>query len=271
MNQPKPVLNLRTFCNIHLLLGASVVFSLLLLLSPYTQWNVTEDWFAFSPVSLKSMRLWTLFTHGMANKTLPGFLISTSLIIYTSGKLKQFYSPFELGKFYLFSLLTGSVLQILLAPESLSVLGAIPVSLAFAILNARFYGQTLILNFRSLRVNFTALTLLLILATFIGAGTNGIPDTGSIPELMGIFLFCYFYIQKDSQRKTFYQTPPEYEPPPEFLKEPFPKYEKKDSPDSTPTEAVVNAILDKISEKGIHTLTQKERELLDKASKKRKN
>jgi len=238
-----------------------------------TQWILSN--LALSEVSLMKFKLWTLLSYSLFHINIHSFIIFLIPVMFTLKKLKLFYSNYELGKFYIFASLTGSIIHILLTDKVAPISGAQGISLGFLILYARFYGLKPLFSFFKIRFSYNTIVFILIITDLLLVATKNILTETSFINHLAILVFCYFYIKKDNKdanqaynhesSKKIIKFSKAYTKA--FKKNFSSKQSQATEPLSQSLNEQTNTILDKISLKGMDSLSKKELETLNKISK----
>ena len=231
---------------------------------------------ALSGNGLMKFKFWTLISYSLFHVNIHSFLIFLIPIVLTLKKLKLFYSNYELGKFYLFASLTGALTHILLTNKTDTISGAQGISLGFLILFARLYGLKPVFSLFKIKFSYNTIIFILIITDLFLVATKHIITETSFTNHLAILAFCYFYIKKDNKNtNNSYNRKPSSQKIINFSKA-YTKASKnnisykQNTETTTPVNSLneqANIILDKISLKGIDSLSKKELEALNKISK----
>lgn len=213
----------------------------------------------FSSESVLRGQVWRLATYGFVNPPSIWFAIEMVMIVWFGRELEKFY-----GRRKFLTLYAGLYF---LPPLVLTAYGLIqPNALA-----GRSGSFGLFIGFATLYpnvaffFNILAKWLAIILVAIYSLMSLGSRDTAGLIYLWTTVGFAFAFVRDQQGRFTFPSFPKlSRKPADEAVARPATRARNTDSA-STATMAEVDALLDKIAQSGIHSLTPKERARLDAA------
>jgi len=274
----------KTVTNIYILLLFSLLLTPFFIVSNayFQSSELFNRYFSFTMLNIKQFRFWTLLSYSFSHDSFFTLGFSFFPILLLVKKLRKWYSLNELGRIFLYSTLSGALAHSLLAPENHVISGALGIVLAYLVLYCRVAGRKPLFQVFSLPVNLNMIALIGILFNFLTIQWEFRPDQSSFACHLGILVFSFFYMRTARYRnqdeetsesrgkKAWIKFPDGLVHPGKLI---FTRTRSKNAPGNTPfpSEKDINRILDKISEQGIHSLSEKEREILNRASQMRSN
>jgi membrane associated rhomboid family serine protease len=270
-----------------LLIVNAAIFVIHSLLEYYGLFRVVE-YFALSTTGLARGFIWQLVTYQFLHGGFFHLLVNLIAIFFFGRAMEEALGRSSFLKLYFAGGIVGGLLQIVLALLFPTAFGGAVVgasACAFALVAAfatMFPDRTItLLIFFILPVSMRARTLLwisLAIAIFgIVVPSGHIADGAHLGGIIAGFLFVKWFVQGEGwtiRLPTFRRPerrPPEFTRPPaapsrrSFWQNPKPSSEGPDLPPAEFISREVDPILDKISAEGIHSLTERERKILEAA------
>jgi membrane associated rhomboid family serine protease len=249
-----------SFLSFYIFVSACIFLSAFHCLDQTHSWDL-ETQFAFSLKSLKELKLWTLFTHSLLNDNPLELIGSMGSVVFFVQKLKKFYSGKTVTRFFFWASLAEAFSHALIEPENQKISGSLGIAIAFLLLYTLKSRNTPLFFLNRIPIHLPMVTAALILFDLFTLGSPWRPDHGSFAGHIGILFFMYFkrsaYLHTDSYYESLFSSQATEDKQQKKLK----------PPPSSSLESQVDSILEKISRQGIESLSDKERGLLDRASK----
>ena len=239
-----------------------------------------SSFFFLSLATLKELKLWTLFLHPFLQTNLPALFISLFIVIFFTQKLSYQIPLSLLGSFFWKTTFFSAATHLLMNSEKAFISGIYPHCVAFGILFGHYHGSEPLKEMKGHSITWNTLLFILITLIFSLCALSLLPGT-SLPSLLGAVLFSWFHIRKVhdfNNTKVETYSPPSFTfthaSPPHFEVHEGTSHEEPTSSAVTqphmPAQEEIDKILDKILEKGIDSLTDKEKNVLKNASHKTK-
>jgi membrane associated rhomboid family serine protease len=249
-----------SFLSFYIFVSACVFLSALHCLDQTHSWDLGTHC-AFSLKSLKEFKLWTLFTHSLLNDNALELLGSMGSIVFFAQKLKKFYPGKTLARFFFWASLAEALSHALIETESQMISGSLGIAMAFLLLYTLKSRNAPLFFLNRIPIHLPMVTTVLIFFDLFTLGSSWRADHGSFAGHIGILFFIYF------KRSSYLHTDPYYESLFSSQAAEDKQQKKSTPPPSSSLESQVDSILEKISRQGVESLSDKERGLLDRASK----
>ncbi len=248
------------------------LFSLVSIIS----FDKAPSFFCLSLAVLKELKLWTVFLHPFLQTHLSALLISLFILIFFTRKLSYQIPLSLLGSFFWKTTFFSAAAHLLMNSEKTLISGIFPHCVAFGILFGHYHGSEPLKEIKGHSITWNTLLFIFITLSFSLCALSLLPGT-SLPSFLGAVLFSWFHIRKvHNFNKTKVETysPPSFtythSSPPHFeVHEGTSHKDLSPSPVTQPhmpAQEEIDNVLDKILEKGIESLTDKEKNILKNAS-----
>ncbi|EKD27367.1 MAG: hypothetical protein ACD_79C00739G0006 [uncultured bacterium] len=228
--------------------------------------------FSLSMNALKSFKVWTLVSYSLFNNNLFILTITFVVILTLTNSLKKIFSEYELGKYFLKASLIGGISHVLIAPNDFVTNGSFGVMMGFILLYSKVKGSDPVITIFKKPFNWNTFAFLLIILDLLTIQRDFRPDESSFANHIGIFIYSFLCFRSkntdymDLKKEEFIE---KYDiAQKKHFNDFYSKFiNKTEKPKEEISETDVDKILDKISEKGIHSLSEEEKKILKKASK----
>lgn len=264
MRQKKILYNTKLFNS--LVSGIIItIFSAALILSLTKEmFQIPLDSLALSVNNIKSFKIWTLLSYHIAGDNqlyaISMLIICTMLII----NITKAISFLEVSRYLLYSSLSAAIIHLLTTSPSAQLSGLSSILLALLLLFSLLHGKKPLFRVFKHIITFNHLIFAIIVVNIVTAQSPWRADSVSVTSQLTIIIFAIIFFKRISFKKI---RTPENNKACYTRPEPINPMNKSNS---IPLEKQVDDILDKINQKGIHALSEKERRILKKASRKSK-
>lgn len=257
------------------------IFIGLFSLASVISFDKNSSFFSLSLAKLEELKLWTLFLHPFLQTNLSALFISLFILTFFTRKLSYQIPLSLLGSFFWKTTFFSASTHLLMNSEKALISGIFPHCVAFGILFGHYHGSEPLKEIKGHSITWNTLLFILITLFFSLCTLNLLPGT-SLSSLLGAVLFSWFHIHKvhnfNNTKKVETYSPPSFTythtSPPHFEVHEGPFHEETSSSPVTqphlPAQEEIDKVLDKILEKGIDSLTDKEKNILKNASHKTK-
>lgn len=216
---------------------------------------------ALSTNNIKAYKLWTLISYHVADDSYYLSVIFLILSCFILSQTTKIISFTETSKFLLYSSLIAAFTHILTTSPSAKLAGLTTILTSTLFLFSFLKGKEPIFRLFNKVITFNHIILILIVLNIVTAQAPWRSDSVSVTSQLAVMIYSFFFLKRSNFKK------------PDILRKKTVNYKvspSKKLKDNIPIEKQVDAILDKINQKGIHTLSEQERDILNQASRKNK-
>jgi membrane associated rhomboid family serine protease len=257
-----------------LAINIAVFLAQLFSTSPNGMSSPVQQWLALDWGSLKSGQIWRLLTYSFCHSTtqLTHLLFNMLGLVFFGRPMERIYGSAEFLAFYLVAAVVGGVAFVLvnlaIGPPGM-VIGASAATLATLVLFALHYPRQEVLLFFVLPVQVRWIVAFIIAADLLRAlsARAGVDVGVAFAAHLGGIIFAYLYWKSNLRLAPWFHKVSPVRP-----KASSGRSKKKKSDLSTSgrskvdIDKQVDALLQKISDKGFQSLSDKEKKFLEKAS-----